>query len=94
MAFTNYTLAPKVYEEQGSRIEPLTVTLGTITLVNKKRTVTESRYRYVGLTEAAAKSGEATLNAIEGVTATARAATVPFWNIEVTEITVGAWEDA
>ena len=87
--FSDYIEATKAYLSQGSRVQTFySQATGTST-----RTITESKYEYRGMTEAGAKTGEATLNTISGTDAMAEADRGPMWKISVTETTYGAWPE-
>ena len=53
--------------------------------------ITESKWEYRGMTEAAAKAGEVILNGISGNTALAERATGPMWKISLSQTVHSDW---
>jgi len=83
----------KIVDEERIEKESLTYYIAaTNTQVTKTRDVTITQYRYVGMTQAAAESGQTTLNNPPALTAVVRRASAAGeYCIEVTERTEGAW---
>jgi len=85
-----YGAGNKVDEEVRSYSEPYTNLIGGTSL---SRTVTTTKYKYVGMTAAAAATCQAALNDPgSGVLAVAKKSGAGGnWMVEVTEITKSAW---
>ena len=88
--FTSFSSAPRIDEEAGMRNDGAVFYVGT-TAKQWGRTITENKYKKVGMTKAAADSG---VTAISGptVTAIAKRMDAPgHWAVEVDSVTRGAW---
>jgi len=93
--YTNYTDAPQVDEEYTpQRANRIFRSDGEGGWNKWTQTIAESKYRIVGLTQAAAEAGADALSDPPDVQATAaKSGAGPAWHIEVVELTVGEWTE-